>query len=149
MAEENYFGDSMTATLTDADAATTVPVGSLQQVQITVTADHVELDSADTILREDVAKRNLNVDVLVGVAAFDMTLVESWLGGETTTSSSPTDTNTVAKFDVVGTITSPGGTTHTATVEDVYFPSVPIMDAQTGQWIQHNFEGDGKTVTLS
>lgn len=149
MVEENWFGDSMTATITTNDAIpVTVPVGSLKQVQVTVEAEHVELTSADTILREDVAKRNLNVSVVVGVAAFDDTFVKEWLGGSGAAAGSPTDDNTVAKFDVVGTITSPGGTTLQATVEDVYFPSLPVMDAQEGNWVQHNVEGDGKTITV-
>lgn len=151
MAEENWFGDSMTATVTKTDPTTprTVPVGSLKQVQITVEAEHVELTSADTILREDVAKRNLNVGVVVGVAAFDAQMVREWLGGDGAAAASPADNNSVAKFDIVGSITSPGGTTIEATVEDVYFPSLPVMDAQEGNWVQHNLEGDGATVTIS
>ncbi|MDX1744982.1 MAG: hypothetical protein R3324_03515 [Halobacteriales archaeon] len=150
MAAENFFGDSMTLSVDTTDGTpVSVPVGSLQQVQITVSADHVELTSADTILREDVAKRNLNVGIIAGVAAFDMTIVEEWLGGDNASSSSPTDDNTVATFTLVGTITSPGGTTHTATVDEVYFPSLPVMNATAGQWVQHNIEGDGQTITIS
>lgn len=150
MAEENWFGDSMTATITTNDAVpVSVPVGSLKQVQVILTAEHIELDSADTILREDVAKRNLNVDVVVGVAAFDTTMVREWMGGGGAAAASPADDNTVAEFDVVGTLTSPGGTTITATVEDVYFPQMPVMDAQEGQWVQHNLDGDGRTITIS
>jgi hypothetical protein len=150
MPEENWFGDSMTVTIDTEDSTpVNIPVGSLKQVQVTVSADHVELTSADTILREDVAKRNLNVSVLAGVAAFDSTMVKEWLGGDGSSATSPADDNTVATFEVAGAITSPGGTTLTATVEGVYFPSLPVIDATEGQWVTHNLDGDGKTVTIA
>lgn len=151
MAEESFFGDSMTITLeTDEDTPTDITVGAAKSVAITVTAEHVELTSADTILREDVAKRDLSVDVTVGFAAFDMSLVEEWLGGGEGNATSPTDTSDVAQFSLEGEITAAGGgTTHTATVSGVYFPSVPVFDAAEGEWVTKEVDGDGKTITLS
>lgn len=150
MAAEKYFADSMTAAIQTEDGSPiSIPVGSLKQVTITVDAEHVELTSADTILREAVAKRNLSVPVTAGVAAFDPVIIQEWLGGSGTAASSPTDDNTVAEFQIVGSITSESATTITATVTGLYFPSLPVMDAQEGQWIQHNYEGDGKTISIS
>jgi hypothetical protein len=150
MAAERYFGDSMTVTIDTEDTSpVSVPVGSLQQVQIIANAEHVELTSADTTKRDDVAKRNFGVDVTVGVAAFDMTIVEEWLGGDGSSSSSYTDDNSVALFTVAGSVTGSDGTTHTATVDGVYFPQMPIIDAQEGQWVRHNVQGDGADVTIS
>lgn len=150
MAAENYFGDSMTATVDTEDATpVSVPVGSLKQVNIAVEAEHIELDSADTILREDVAKRNFSVSVTVGIAAFDPVLIQEWLGGDGTAATSPTDDNSVATFDIVGTVTSSDGTTTTATVDSVYFPNLPVFNAQEGQWIQWDLQGTGKTITMS
>lgn len=150
MAAENYFADTMTATVQTEDTTPVqIPVGSLKQVTVTVEAEHVELTSADTILREDVAKRNLNVSVNAGVAAFDSTIVREWLGGEGAAANSPVDDNSVAKFQLVGSITSSNGNTIQATVTGLYFPSLPVMDAQEGQWVQHNYEGDGKTITIA
>lgn len=150
MAAENYFADTMTATIQTEDAVpVSIPVGSLKQVTVTVEAEHVELTSADTILREDVAKRNLNVSVNAGVAAFDTTIVQEWLGGDGPAATSPVDDNSVATFELVGTITSSDGTTIQATVSGLYFPSLPVMDAQEGNWVQHNYEGDGATISLA
>lgn len=153
MAAENFFSDTMSATTfeTEDSAPVTIPVGSLKQVTITVEAEHIELTSADTILREDVAKRNLNVSVNAGVAAFDDTIIQEWLGGDGTAATSPTDDNSVATFQLQGQVTSSASSPSTidATVTGLYFPSLPVMDAQEGQWITHNYQGDGKTISLA
>lgn len=150
MAAENYFGDTMTATIETNDASpVSVPVASLKQVMVRLDGEHVELDSADTIFREDVAKTSLRVHVIVGFAAFDTTLIKEWMGGDGAAASSPTDDNSVAKFDITGSVTSSDGTTITATIEDVHFPQVPVFDANESQWIQHNIEGDGRTISLA
>lgn len=150
MAAENYFADSMTATVETEDSTpVSIPVGSLKEVTIMVEAEHVELTSADTILREAVAKRDLSISVTAGVAAFDSTIVQEWLGGSGSAAGSPTDDNTVATFTLTGSITSQNGTNIEAVVEGLYFPSLPVMEASEGEWIQHNYEGDARTITIT
>jgi hypothetical protein len=150
MAAENWFADTMTATVETEDSSpVSVPVGSFKQVTISAEADHVELYSADTIEREQVNKRAFKVNVNAGVAAFDNTFIEEWLGGDGPSSTSLTDDNSVATFDLEGSITSAAGTTYTATVTGLYFPTLPIMDAQEGAWVQHNYQGTGSAVSIS
>jgi hypothetical protein len=150
MAAENWFGDTMTISVQTNDSSpVTVPVGSAKQVQVILQADHIELGSADTILREAVAKRNFRVPVTITIAAFDDTWAQEWLGGDGSAATSVTDDHTVAQFDITGTITSEDGTTENVTVEDVYVPQLPVMDANEGQWIAHQISGTGKSISLS
>lgn len=150
MAAENYFGDTMTVAVETEDASpVTIPVGSAKQVQAIATKEHVRLDSADSILREAIAGRAFNVDVIIGVAAFDATFAQEWLGGDGTAASTPTDDNSVATFELTATATGDAGTTHTVVIDGIAFPSLPLLDMQEGQWVVHNYQGDGRLATLS
>ena len=153
MAATKFFGDSMTLTVETAGDSNAVPVGVLQNVEITVQADHTELYGADTILREDVKKSNLSVTVNAGVASIDYDAFhQQWLSGSDTStdaSQTPTDTNDVALFDITGTITDTSGTTKQAQVTDVYFEELPVYSAEQGEYIEWDLSGTGKTIDIT
>lgn len=141
-----YFGDSMTLTVTAPDA-TDVPVGGLQGVTFQLSADHIELFTADSIEREAVKKRELSIPVEIEYAKFDETFAQWWMG-VTATAASVTDTSDVALFTIDGTITSAdGSTTLEATVQDVYFEDLPLFESQEGEFIAQSLSGTGKTVS--
>ena len=150
MSAQRYFGDDMALKIeTTAGTPTEIVVASLKGVTVTLSAEHVDLYSADSIEREDVKKRQLEVPVEVSIAAFDVALMQGWMAGDsTTTATSVTDTSDVATFTLTGTLTPAGGGSDLkAVVEEVYFPEMPVMDASEGEWVVHDLSGKGKTIS--
>lgn len=146
MAAEPYYGDSMTLTATDPQSGD-VPVAGLQSVSVMLSADHVELFTADSIKREAVKKRELSIPIEVEYAKFDKTFAEWWMG-VTSAGSSISDTSDVALFSIDGTITSSdGSTTLEITVDDVYFEEMPIWESTEGEFISQSLSGTGSDVS--
>lgn len=151
MASNRYFGDDMTLSIATEDATpVTAPVASLQQVTITPSYNVVEHYSADTVKREDVKQNQFSVSVDIGVSSWDVVLLTEWLGGDGLASSTAADTTDPATFTVEGAVTpSGGGTDLEAVVTGVTFGEMPVMDAQTDNFIQKNFSGDGADITVT
>ena len=139
-----------TATLTVEEGDDEIPVGALQNVSISASAEHVELWSMDTILREGVKRREASIDVEFEVAAFDEEFAQRWMGGGTGASTSIEDTSDVTLFTVSSTIEADDdeGNDLTVEVEDVYIDEMPIYDAQMGEWIMQNVTGNGKQISV-
>lgn len=148
MAVDRFFGDDMTLSV-ETDDAVSIPIGSLQNVELIATAEHIELDSADTTLREDVRKRNFGVDVTIGFAAFDIVMAQEWLSGDgTTTDGTYADSTEVRLFNITGAVSpADGGDDLDVVVDDVYFPNMPLMSESKGEWTVRNLTGRGRTVT--
>lgn len=151
MASQRYFSDDATLTVEDnAGSPSTIPVASLKGLTIELTADHVELFSGDSIEREAVKKRQAEVPVEISVAAFDVTLMQGWMAGDsTTTATSLTDTSDVAEYRVKGTFAPVDSTGNTieCQVTGVYFESMPLFDSAEGEYIVKDLSGTGKTIS--
>lgn len=148
MAEQPYFADSMTLTVTAPDGTADVPVAGLQSVTFRLSAEHVELFTADSIEREDVKKRELSIPVEIEYAKFDETFATWWMDPDAGSETSVQDTSEVALFAIDGTLTSAdGSTTLEATVDDVYFEELPIWEASEGEFVSQNLSGTGKTIS--
>ncbi|QLG62832.1 hypothetical protein [Halorarum salinum] len=147
MAAQAYFGDSMTLTVTAPDGSTDVPVAGLQGVSFMLSAEHIELFTADSIEWEAVKKRELRIPTEVEYAKFDESFAQWWMGVDSA-GTSVEDTSDVAFFQIDGTITSSdGSSTIEATVDDVYFEELPLFEAEEGEWIAQSLSGTGKTVS--
>ncbi|AHG00923.1 hypothetical protein HALLA_12125 [Halostagnicola larsenii XH-48] len=146
MAAEPYFGDSMTLSVTDPQDGD-VPVAGLQSVSVMLSAEHIELFTADSIKRESVKKRELSVPVEVEYAKFDETFAQWWMG-VTSAGSSIEDTSDVALFSIEGTITSANGdTTLEGSIDDVYFEEMPLWEASEGEFVSQSLSGTGADVS--
>lgn len=151
MASHRYFGDEMKLRIDTEDAVpVNTPVASLQQVTITPSFNHVELYSADSVKRGDVKRNQFSVNVTIGVSAWDVVLLTEWLGGNGAAASTPTDTTNPTRFTITGGVTpSGGGADLEATVTGVTFNEMPVMDAQTDNFVQKNLTGDGADITVT
>lgn len=145
MTEYTYFGNRGTLTI---DGET---VAVIKGIEATASYDVEELYGMDSIIRADVAKHTLSVEVSISAAKFDPTLTEglgnifglTMAGDESgTTASTFTDTNAVAVFDVVFTARGTGAAYDTQiTVTDVYFEGLPFPRPENGFTV---FELSGK-----
>jgi len=151
MAVQRYYADDATLTLNDnAGTPAEVPVASLKGVTITMSAEHVTLFSGDSIEREDVKKRQLEINVEISVAAFDTNLLKTWAAGDSTETaqSSIVDTSDVALYGLETTFESvDGGTTLSIDVDDIYFPEMPAIDTSEGEYVVKELSGVGKTIS--
>ena len=146
MTEKAYFGDSMTLSVDDPDAGA-VPVAGLQSVSVSLSAEHVELFTADSIKREAVKKRELSIPVEIEYAKFDETFAQWWMG-VSSASATIEDTSDVALFSIDGELTSSdGATTLEVSVDDVYFEEMPIWESEEGEFVSQNLSGTGKDVS--
>ena len=144
-----YYADDLTLTVNDS-AGTEIAVAGLKGVTIELEAEHIELFTTDSIEREAVKKRELSVPIEIEWALWDEAFVQAWMAGDSTATGQTTvaDTSDVAIFDIDGTVTSVDGSkTLQVTVEDVYFESFPVWDAQEGEFIMQNASGTGKTIS--
>lgn len=150
MAENGpFFGDTMTLTV-DTEAGTSIPIGSLQAVEIRVEANENEYFSADTTKREAVQHTERVPVVTFTVGAWDDILQQHWLGGSGTSSTGLVDTSDPQKFDIVGSVTPVGGSTkYEATVTGVTIPTLPIFSASRNEYLGEEFEGRGDDIDLT
>lgn len=133
----------------ETEDATNVPVAGLQGVNIGVTAEHTELFTADSILREDVRKAQAGVPVEFETAKWDATFVKQWLGGGTGESFSIEDTSEVTLFNITGSVFNDEGDEFEAEATDVYFEELDVFDASMGEFISKSQSGTGKDVNIT
>lgn len=146
MAAEVFWGDTMTLTVTAPDDSTDVPVAGLQGVSIMLSAEHVELFTADSIEWETVKKRELTIPVEIEYAKWDNEFAKWWMD-PSAGATSITDTSDVAFFSIDGSVTSDQDTQYSATVDDVYFEELPLFEASEGEFVSQSLSGTGKTVS--
>ena len=153
--ERKYFYAKTATIAFQPDGGTAIDVGSLQNVEIRELADYVELRSAGTNQRVDVAQHNQRVEVTATINEIDMELIAdilspsgtNWTSG-TGTLSGIEDTDTASLFDVVATVTSTANKLLTVTVSNVYFPDIPVLVGTPGEWVGWELSGTGDDVSI-
>lgn len=150
--QDSWWGETMTLTAeTEAPdgTITTVPVAGLQSVSISATGEHTTLYTADSVLRDDVRKGQMEVSVEFEYAKWDAEFVKEWLNGAAGTSLTIEDTSEVKLFDITGSVTNAGGSVLEVEIVDAYFEEIDIFDASMGEFISKNESGTGKNVNLT
>ena len=152
MTAKHYFGNRMALVVNDGTDHT---IAALHGAEFTVSAEHIEAYSMDSIERDDVARVKVKVDVKVKYAKFDPVVASWWQmkilrGKAGTPDGSADDSNDVALFKIVGTLSdaTAGGTKLVATVDGVYFPSLPLVISEN-QWVQMDLSGVGTKITFT
>lgn len=149
MADNVYYGNEMSLTV-KTSSGTSLSVGVLKDVSIIPGVEVDELYGADSIKRQSVKQREFSVQVTVGVASYDVTMIQEWLGGSGSSSTSIVDTADPAQFNVIGQVTPDGGSTDLkGDVSGVVFPEMPVFEASEGEFVTENIEGMGKNVTVT
>jgi len=90
------------------------------------------------------------VEVEFTIVEFNEELAQYWLNGSSTTANTITDTTNVAEYEVTiaQNMTDNGGTL-SATVENVEFEEMPLLDLAEGEYNEHQLSGTGDGVSFS
>jgi hypothetical protein len=149
MAAKSYYGNDMSLTV-KTEAGTSLTVGVLKDVEIVPGVEVDELYGADSTKRQTAKQREFSVNVSVGVAQYDVTMIQEWLGGSGSSSTGFVDTTDLALFEITGQVTPTGGGTDLkGVVEEVYFPEMPVFSATEGEYVTEELEGTGKAITVT
>jgi len=161
MASNRYFGDDI-ATFKVAIAGTEITAGKVKDATVTAVADHVKLYAPDdsgsadtTVTRDEVKRREVEVEVEFTIVEFNEELAQYWLNGSSTTANTITDTTNVAEYDITleQNMTdhdgSSGDESLKAVVDGVDFPEMPILELAEGEFNEHSLSGTGTGVTVT
>lgn len=149
MAEERYFGDSMALSI-QTEGGTSISIGSLQEVEISVEANENEYFSADQTTREDVKHTEKVPVVTATIGSFDVSLLQQWLGGSGASSTGLVDTSDPQKYQITGSVTPSGGSTKLeAQVTGVTIANMPMFSASRNEFLGKEIEGRGDDITLT
>lgn len=150
MANKKYHGADATVTI-KTSSGTDLNAGELRGVTITPSFEVDELYSADSVLRSAVKQRNFSVTVEATIAAFDVTMIQQFLGGSGATSTGVVDTTDPALFTVDASVTPEDGSTNlNAVVTGVYFPELPVFsDVSHDSWVEESISGVGEDLTVT
>lgn len=140
--KRTYRGQEATVTFTDAG----IPVGILQNWELTVEWEFADLRGAGSPKRQDDQKTAVDVSISAEWAEWSeegyIKVVDFDEGNDQLD-----ETADVAHFDVELSIpSSDGGNTITPTVENVRFPS-PSLSADPDSWVTLGIEGEGDDVS--
>ena len=147
-----YHGN--TATLSIAtDGGTSMPIGWLQNVDITVEAEESEMTACGSIFIQDRRVFVRRVKVKAEINQIDEDLLFDVLAPSGTnvsggTMTSMEDTNVVSLYDITSSVTDTSGNTLTATVDDVDFKDLPIIIATKDDYVGWPIEGIGVQMAL-
>ena len=147
-----YHGN--TATLSIAtDGGTSMPIGWLQNVDITVEAEESEMTACGSIFIQDRRVFVRRVKVKAEINQIDEDLLFDVLAPSGTnvsggTMTSMEDTNVVSLYDIISSVTDTSGNTLTATVDDVDFKDLPIIIATKDDYVGWPIEGIGVQMAL-
>jgi hypothetical protein len=123
----------------------------VKDVEITVSADHINLYGWGSICRVGVAKHQQKVAVKIGSMKFNPSVSGASVGWWTylidplSGTGNNVDTNTVKLFNIDAYFTFENTDILHCTVYDVYFPNFPLK-ANEGQWVKLDMTGEGAYV---
>lgn len=154
MPSDRYFGDDIATFRVDING-TLVTAGKVRDVEITGTADHVELFTASSVTREDVKRREVGADVDMTILEFNEEIAQYWLNGGESTSTTINEDNGVAKFNIT---VEQKMTDHTGASGDeslkvvaneTDFPEMPLINLAEGEYTEKQLSGSAKNVTVT
>lgn len=154
MPTNRYFFDEGTFSM-DIDG-TTITVGHARNITITPAADHNRFYGPDSITRQDVKRHSFRVNVEVEIAEFTEDMVQYWLQGDgSTTSTTIIDSNNVVEFDLTAEQNmtdhtgSSGDESLKAIVSNVDFPEMPAIDGTENEYMSRQLSGEGDGITFT
>jgi len=131
-----------------------ITLGVVKDVELTVSAEHVNLYGWGSIKRQGVMKHSAKVTVKVGYMKLDPVYTTGFQfyilnpTAVTTADGNLTDSNLVKLFTVAADFVFESGTTARGTVSNVYFPNFPLKAAE-GQWVKCDMVGEGSDVIFT
>jgi hypothetical protein len=134
-------------------------VGVLKGVEIKAEWEHVELYGQETVFREDIARKDVRVNVNVKFAKFHPEAIGLILGTENadedidgsvesgSTMAEITDTNTCPLFDIWGTVTGKNAETYSVKVTNISWDGAPWA-APEGDYMVTDLTGVGDKMFI-
>jgi len=150
MGAKHYF--ARTATLSyKPDGGTAITMGYLQNVEITVEYEEEFLEACGSLKIQDRCNKAFKVKVKAENINIDVDLLGDILSPSGTNYTTGTDTltgiedtHTVSLFNLTATVTATDGSTYTVNVDNVSFPTVPLLSgSKDDAWVPFPFEGTG------
>ena len=121
-----------------------VTVAAVRNVTITANVEIDELWSADKGTVEELKQREFTCDVEIEYARFDSDVVEEWMGGDGTTSTSWADNSDPQEFELTFEVdATDAGETLEVTVDRIVFDELPIFDGSHDDWATWDLSGTG------
>lgn len=127
----------------------TTPVAGISGVTVVPSVSIDRLKTADSGKTEAKHQYDYNVDVGIEYALWDRegSVVEQWLGGAGSSSTSWTDTGQPAEFQLNGSFDSvEGDATMDFTVEGITFEEMPIIDGEQNEFLTRDLSGTGDNI---
>ena len=144
MPTETFRGQETTLTLEDS-SATEIPVGILDEAEVTVDHEVSELRGAGSTKWQDLQKTASSVSASGTLMSFAMDAWDKLVDYDTDGLDASAE---VVTFNVIMTFLTSNGEEKTITAEEVYFGSVPFGGSRD-EWIGLNLDGTGRDVTIT
>jgi len=146
---DNYFlNDYETLSLTPTGGSTDTVAGIRG---VTLEAEYQTLEhlyTADSTKRVNSKQAQANVPVSVEFAFFDGEFVSEWLGGESGTATSLSDTTDPAQFDLTGNFRNDDGTKQIdVEITEITFENIPLFDASMDEFVVWGLDGEGADIS--
>lgn len=156
MPSERYFGDDVSlSSFTEEDGSTSLTLAKAKSAIARAEADHQELYAPGSIKRQDVMRREIAVIVELEAVEFNEDIVQYWLDGQGSTSTTIVDDVHVQTYSatLVHAMTDHTGATGDeylkAVVTGIHFPEMPMIVANEGEFSAKSLTGRGKAVTFT
>ena len=133
----------------ETDGETNTPVAGVQSVNISASGEHTTLFTADSVLREDVRRGQMEVSVEFEVAKWDAEFAKQWLGAGEGSGTTIEDDSEVPLFTITGTIENAQGDELAVEVQEVFFEELDVFQAEMGEFISLNQSGTGKNMSIT
>ena len=143
MPEETFRGQETTLTL--EDDGTEIPVGILDEAEVTVEHEVSELRGAGSTKWQDLQKTATNVSVSGTLMSF---AIDAWDKLVDYDTDGLDESAEVVTFTVIMTFSTSAGEEKTITAEEVYFGSVPFGGSRD-EWIGLDLDGTGRDITIT
>lgn len=153
MGDAYWLDDFTTLDLKTPSGGTAIPVAGVQDVTIVPSVSIEHLYTADSIKPNTRKQHEFSVNVQLGYSLWDVDVVRQWLD-ETAASDgtndpvSMTDTSDPATYSLDGTFANQDDSvSFSATVDNITFEEMPIIDASRGEFVQWDLDGTGEDLT--
>lgn len=151
MATSAYWFDDFTTLDLKIQDGTDIPAAGIQGVTIVPSTNIEHLFTADSIKADTRKQDEFTVDVQIDYSLWDITVLQEWMSGDSSPGTPPisqSDTSDPATFKIDGVFNNADASAAlNATVEDITFEEMPVVDGSRGEFVEWGLEGTGEDLT--
>jgi len=151
MALKKWRGMDATLSVTDQDGTTDIPVGVLQEVEVTLTREVQQMRGTGSVKWQDLSQTEIQIETSGEVLSWDATAFDKLVDYDST-NDEITDSSDVPTFTLTAKIktaasTSTNEESKSLEVSDVYFEDMPVGSGKD-DFIGLTLEGTGKDLKI-